>query len=101
MKKERSDRRWKTKFLADKMFSYLNDIMTFVLHIATEPQCSESVRSAACGIVGDLVLSFQGRVKSAVTHIEIQKLMRESSLNEDFSKETKSVAKWALGLSQQ
>lgn len=83
------------------MFTYLNDIMTFVLHIGTEPQCSESVRAAACGIIGDLVLSFQGRVKAAVNHLEIQKLMIECSTNNDFSKDTKSVAKWALQLSQQ
>lgn len=83
------------------MFSYLNDIMTFVLHIATEPQCNEAVRCAACGIVGDLILSFQVRVKTAVNHVEIQKLLKETSTKEDYSKDTHSTAKWALQLSHQ
>jgi importin subunit beta-1 len=85
----------------DKMFTYLMDIMTFVLHIANEKQCNESVRKAACGIVGDLILSFQGRVKSAVTHADIQRLMKETSTNQEYSKDTTSLAKWALQLSQQ
>jgi len=85
----------------DKMFTYLMDIMTFVLHIANEKQCNESVRRSACGIVGDLILSFHDRVKSAVTHVDIQRLMRETASNLEYSKETTSLAKWALQLSQQ
>jgi len=85
----------------DKMFSYLMDIMTFVLHIANEKQCNEAVRKSACAIVGDLILSFNTRVKSAVVHDDIQRLMKGTAANTEYSKETTSLAKWALNLSHQ
>lgn len=87
---------------ADKMFSSLNDIMTFVLHIATEKNCSESVKRGACGIIGDLVLSFQGKVSSAVKHEQIQKMLIDCQTNTtDYSKETNELAAWARQLSNQ
>jgi len=87
---------------AEKLFISLNDIMQFVLHIATEKQCNESVRRGACGIIGDLALSFQARVKSAVQHVEIQKLLQECQSNTtDYGKDTNELAAWARQLSLQ
>jgi importin subunit beta-1 len=84
----------------DKMYGYLGDVCAFVLHIANEKQCNESVRRAACGIIGDLILSFQDKVKTAVTHSDFQRLMSDTSSNNEYSKETTSLARWALNLSR-
>jgi importin subunit beta-1 len=84
----------------DKMYGYLGDVCAFVLHIANEKQCNESVRRAACGIIGDLILSFQDKVKTAVTHNDFQRLMRDTSSNSEYSKETTNLARWALNLSR-
>lgn len=86
---------------ADKMNPYFNDIMQFVLHIATEKQCSESVKRSACGIVGDMVVSFGlPKVKPAVQHDQIQQLLVECQQTADYSKETRELATWALQLSR-
>jgi len=85
---------------ADKMFGNLNDIMQFVLHIAMEKQCSESVRRDACGIVGDLVKSYASRVLTAVQHVEIQKLIIDCHTNKEYSDETHKLGNWARQLCQ-
>jgi importin subunit beta-1 len=86
----------------EKLFGSLNDIMQFILHIATEKQCNESVRRGACGIIGDLILIFQSRVKSAVQHAAIQRLLLECQSNTtEYAKETNDVAAWARQLSNQ
>lgn len=85
----------------EKLFPSLNDIMSFILHIATEKQCNESVKRGAVGILGDLILTFQARVKVAVEHEAIKKLLIDCQSNTEYSKDTNELASWALHLISQ
>jgi len=86
----------------EKLFGSLGDIMQFVLHIANEKQCNEAVKRGACGIIGDLIQIFQSRVKAAVQHADIQRLLLECQNNtNDYGRDTIEVATWARQLSVQ
>jgi len=85
----------------DRVFPGLNAIMQFISHIAGEKQSNETVKRGAIGIIGDLCVSFQARVKMAVTHQQIQSLISECYESLDYSKETKETAAWARQLISQ
>jgi len=84
----------------EKLVVSLQDIMQFVLHIATEKQCNESVKRGACGIIGDLIITFQSRVKPAFQNPEIQALLVDCQTNTTYGKDTNELAAWARQLSQ-
>jgi len=79
----------------DRTYPALGDVFNFVLHIGSQKQCNESVRKGAVGIVGDMAVAFQGRVKGQVQAPPIQQLITDCLNNPGFSKETKEVAGWA------
>jgi len=84
----------------EKIFPYLGDIMSFVVHVSEEKQCNESVKRSAIGIVGDLASSFKTRVKTAVSHVLVQQLIVDCSTNTEYSKETRELAGWARQATQ-
>jgi len=84
----------------EKIFPNLNAIMQLITHIATEKQCSESVKRGAVGIVGDLASSFTVRVGTAVTQPAVQQLIIQCLETLDYSKETKETAAWARHVTQ-